>query len=212
MNRIRIVLADDHCMFVDTLKKFLEPEFEVVGSFNDGCTLVNEAPRLKPDFIILDIGMPQLNGLNAGRRLKELTPKTKLIYLTMNMDRNVAAEAFHLGASGYVSKSSAGTELVQAIREATLGKFYITPLMTEGEVGSFIQNIQQKRRPEKLTPRQKEVLQLLVEGRSMKEVAFKLNVSQSTVAFHKYKMMGELKLKTSAELIQFAVRESMIMA
>ena len=212
MNRIRIVLADDHCLFVDALKKFLEPEFEVVGSFYDGCTLVNEAPRLNPDFIVLDIGMPQLNGLNAGRRLKELTPKTKLIYLTMNTNRDVAAEAFHLGASGYVAKSSAGTELVEAIHQARLGKFYITPLMTEGEVGSFIQNIQAKRRPEKLTPRQKEVLQLLVEGRSMKEVAFRLNVSQSTVAFHKYKMMGDLKLKTSAELIQFAVRESMIMA
>ena len=212
MNRIRIVLADDHCMFVDALKKFLEPEFEVVGTFNDGCTLVNEAPRLNPDFVVLDIGMPQLNGLNAGRRIKELIPKTKLIYLTMNMDRTVAAEAFQVGASGYVLKSSAGTELVQAIRQAMVGRLYITPLMTEGEVGSFIQNIQTKRRPEKLTPRQKEVLQLLVEGRSMKEVAFKLNVSQSTVAFHKYKMMGELKLKTSAELIQFAVRESMLIA
>jgi len=211
MKRTRIILADDHCLFVDALKRFLEPEFEVVGTFNDGSALVNDAPRLNPDFIVLDIGMPLLNGLNAGRRLKELIPKTKLIYLTMNMDRDVAAEAFRLGASGYVLKSSAGTELVQAIRQATLGKFYITPLMTEGEVGSFIQNIQTKRRPEKLTPRQKEVLQLLVEGRSMKEVAFMLHVSQSTVAFHKYKMMGDLKLKTSAELIQFAVRESMNM-
>jgi DNA-binding NarL/FixJ family response regulator len=212
MNPIRIILADDHCLFVDALKKFLEPEFEVVGTFKDGCALVNEAPRLNPDFIVLDIGMPLLNGLNAGKRLKELIPKTKLIYLTMNMDRDVAAEAFRLGASGYVVKTSAGTELVQAIRQATVGKFYITPLMTEGEVGSFIQNIQKKRRPDKLTLRQREVLQLLVEGRSMKQVAFVLNVSQSTVAFHKYKMMNQLKVKTSAELIQFAVKQSMLMA
>jgi DNA-binding NarL/FixJ family response regulator len=212
MNRIRIVLADDHRLFVDALKNFLEPEFEVVGTFTDGSALVNGAPRLNPDFVVLDIGMPILNGLNAGRRLKELIPKTKLLYLTMNMDRDVAAEAFHLGASGFLVKSSAGTELVQAIRQARLGKFYITPLMTEGEVGSFIQNIQKKRRPDKLTPRQREVLQLLVEGRSMKQVAFILNVSKSTVSFHKYKMMDQLKLRTSAELIQFAVRESMHMA
>jgi DNA-binding NarL/FixJ family response regulator len=156
--------------------------------------------------------MPLLNGLSAGRRLINLIPKTKLIFLTMNMDRDVAAEAFSLGASGYLLKSSTGTELIQALRQARLGKFYITPLMTEGEVGSFIQNIKRKPRPNKLTPRQREVLQLLVEGRSMKQVALMLNVSNRTIAFHKYKMMEELNLKTSAELIQFAVRESMLTA
>jgi DNA-binding NarL/FixJ family response regulator len=212
MNRIRIILADDHRLFVEALQKFLEPEFEVVGTFNDGFALVAEAPRLNPDFIVLDIGMPLLNGLSAGRRLINLIPKTKLIFLTMNMDRDVAAEAFSLGASGYLLKSSTGTELIQALRQARLGKFYITPLMTEGEVGSFIQNIKRKPRPNKLTPRQREVLQLLVEGRSMKQVALMLNVSNRTIAFHKYKMMEELNLKTSAELIQFAVRESMLTA
>ena len=212
MNRIRIILADDHRLFVDALQKFLEPEFDVVGTFNDGYALVRDAPGLRPDLIILDIGMPLLSGLSAGRRLKELIPKTKLIYLTMNMDRDVAAEALFLGASGYLVKSSAGAELIQAIRQAKFGKFYITPLMTEGEVGSFIQNIRRKRRPDKLTPRQKEVLQLLVEGRPMKQVAFMLNVSVRTVAYHKYTMMGQLKLKSSAELIQFAVKQSMLMA
>lgn len=210
MNRIRIILADDHRLFVDALQKFLEPEFDVVGTFNDGYTLVRDAPRLRPDLIILDIGMPLLNGLSAGRRLKELIPKTKLIYLTMNTDRDVASEAFFLGASAYLVKSSSGTELIQAIRQAKLGKFYVTPLMTEGEVGPFIQKIQRTRRPDKLTPRQKEVLQLLVEGRSMKQVAFLLNVSNRTVAYHKYTMMSQLKLKTSAELIQFAVKQSML--
>ena len=212
MNRLRIILADDHRLFVDALQKFLEPEFEVVGAFNDGYALVRDAPRLRPDLIILDIGMPLINGLSAGRRLKKLMPKTKLIYLTMDSDRDVAAEAFFLGASGYLVKSSAGTELLQAIRQANLGKFYITPLMTEGEVGSFIQNIQRKRRPDKLTPRQKEVLQLLVEGRPMKQVAVLLNVSPRTVAYHKYTMMGHLKLKSSAELIQFAIKQSMQVA
>jgi DNA-binding NarL/FixJ family response regulator len=210
MNPIRIVLADDHCLFLEALKKFLEPEFEVLATFKDGYALVNGAPVLNPDLIILDIGMPLMNGLNAGQRLKELLPRTKLIYLTMNMDRDVAAEAFRIGASGYLVKSSAGTELVQAIREALRNKTYITPLMTEGVVGSFINHTKRKRKPEKLTLRQKEVLQLLVEGRSMKEVAFMLNVSPRTVAFHKYTMMEHLRLKTSAELIQFAVRDSLV--
>ena len=210
MNPIRIVLADDHCLFLEALKKFLEPEFEVVATFNDGYALMNGAPALNPDLIILDIGMPLMNGLNAGQRLKELMPKIKLIYLTMNMDRGVAAEAFRLGASGYLVKSSAGTELVHAIREALRNKTYITPLMTEGVVGSFVENIKRKRNSEKLTLRQKEVLQLLVEGRSMKEVALMLKVSPRTVAFHKYTMMEHLRLKTSAELIQFAVRDSFV--
>lgn len=210
MNPIRIVLADDHCLFLDALKRFLEPEFQVVGAFNDGFALVNEAPRLNPDLIILDIGMPLLNGLNAGRRLKELIPKTRLIYLTMNMDRDIAAKAFRLGASGYLVKSSAGAELVQAIRIASVGRLYITPLMTEGEIGSFIQNVQKKQKPDKLTARQTEVLQLLVEGKSMKEVAFVLKLTTRTVAFHKYAIMDRLRLKTSAELIQFAVREAMV--
>jgi DNA-binding NarL/FixJ family response regulator len=210
MNRTRIILADDHALFTETLKKFLEPEYDVIATFNDGRALLNAAPPLKPDLIVLDIGMPLINGLNAGARLKELLPGTKLIYLTMNMDRNVAAEAFRLGASGYVVKSCAGTELIQAIRQALVGRMYITPLMTDGEVGSFIQNIQRKRSPGSLTLRQREVLQLLAEGKPMKEVAFMLNVSPSTVAFHKYTIMNQLRLKNSAELIQFAVREAIV--
>jgi len=209
---VRIILADDHCLFLEALKKFLEPEFNVVGTFNDGHALVKQAPQLNPDLIVLDIGMPLMNGLNAGHRLKEALPKTKLIYLTMNMDRDIAAEAFRLGASGYLVKSSAGTELTKAIREALRGKFYITPLMTEGVVGSFIENVKRKHKPEKLTLRQKEVLQLLAEGRSMKEVAFMLNVSPRTIAFHKYTMMEHLRLKTSAELIQFAVKDARLTA
>jgi len=211
MNPIRIVLADDHCLFLEALKKFLEPQFQVVATFNDGYALVKAAPSLKPDVIILDIGMPLMNGLNAGRRLKKLLPDTKLIYLTMSMDRDVAAEAFRFGTSGYVVKSSAGTELVEAIHEVLKNKIYITPLITNGTVGSFVENIEQRKRStDKLTLRQKEVLQLLVEGRSMKEVAFMLNVSPRIVAFHKYTMMENLRLKTSAELIRCAVRDSLV--
>jgi DNA-binding NarL/FixJ family response regulator len=153
--------------------------------------------------------MPKMNGLSAGQRLKQVLPKVKLVYLTMNLDPDVAAEAFRLGASGYVVKNSAATELVHGIREVLRGRSYITPLMTKGMVGSFIQNVQRKN-PNRLTLRQKEVLQLLAEGRSMKEVAFILNVTPRTVAFHKYTMMEHLRLRSSAELIQFAIKTSIV--
>jgi len=210
MNPIRIVLADDHCMFVETLKKFLEPEFEVVATFNNGYALMRGVPLLKPDLVILDICMPLMNGLSAGQRIKQRLPKTKLIYLTMNMDRDVVAEAFRAGASGYVVKSSAGNELREAIQEALKDKTYITPLIAEDSVAFGAKDTRKKRSSDTLTLRQREVLQLLVEGRSMKEVGFMLNVSPRTVAFHKYTMMSHLHLKSSAELIHFAVKDSLI--
>ena len=209
MKRTRIILADDHVILLDAIKNLLEPEFEIVGTFHDGHALLNSAPELNPDVIVLDIGMPKMNGLSAGQRLKQVLPKVKLVYLTMNLDPDVAAEAFRLGASGYVVKNSAATELVHGIREVLRGRSYITPLMTKGMVGSFIQNVQRKN-PNRLTLRQKEVLQLLAEGRSMKEVAFILNVTPRTVAFHKYTMMEHLRLRSSAELIQFAIKTSIV--
>jgi DNA-binding NarL/FixJ family response regulator len=211
MKRIRIILADDHVLLLDAIKNLLEPEFEIVGTFADGHALLNGAPKLDPDVIVLDIGMPKMNGLNAGQRLREALPKVKLIYLTMNLDPDIAADAFRLGASGYVAKNSAASELVHGIREVLRGRSYITPLMTEGMVGSFIQNIERKNH-NKLTLRQTEVLQLLAEGRSMKEVAFILNVTPRTVAFHKYTMMEHLRLRSSAELIQFAIKSSIVAA
>jgi len=212
MKQIRIVLADDHILILDAIKKVLEPEFEVVGTFADGHTLLDKAPLLQPDLIVLDISMPLMNGLSAGMRLKQILPKTKLIYLTMNLDPDLAAEAFRIGASGYVLKSSAPAELVHAIHEASCGRSYITPLLTKGMAGSFIHNVKRKKNPEKLTLRQREVLQLLAEGRSMKEIAFMLKVTPRTVAFHKYAMMEHLRVRTSAELIQFAVKSSIIAA
>jgi DNA-binding NarL/FixJ family response regulator len=212
MKRTRIILADDHAMLLDAIKNLLEPEFEIVGTFHDGHALLNSAAELNPDVIVLDIGMPKMNGLSAGQRLKQELPKIKLIYLTMNLDPDLAAEAFRLGASGYVVKNSAATELVHGIREVLRGRSYITPLITKGMVGSFIQNIERKKNPNHLTLRQKEVLQLLAEGRSMKEAAFILNVTPRTVAFHKYTMMEHLRLRSSAELIQFAIRSSIVTA
>ena len=212
MKRARIILADDHTMMVEAFKNLLEPEFEVVGTFADGLAVVEAAPTLRPDVVVLDIGMPTLNGLSAGERLKQLLPMTKLIYLTMNQDPDLAAEAFRLGASAYLVKTSAACELDRAIRDSLLGRTYVTPLLTEGMGGSFIQNLKRRERPHPLTLRQKEVLQLLAEGRSMKEVAFTLNVTPRTVAFHKYTMMEQLHLKTSAELIQYAVRNAFVSA
>jgi len=206
VTRARILLADDHAMLLDAFKALLEPEFEVVGSVTDGRALLTEFSRLNPDVVLVDISMPLLNGLDAGRQLKAQQRSVKLIYLTMNPDPDLAGEALRLGASGYVLKSSAASELTQAIREALRGRSYITPLITRDVVGSLIG----RREGPELTVRQREVLQLLAEGRSMKEVGNILNVAPRTVAFHKYRMMEQLKLKTSAELVQFAVRQGVV--
>jgi DNA-binding NarL/FixJ family response regulator len=212
MKRPRVILADDHTLMLDALKTLLEPEFEVVGTFADGRDLVDGAAELSPNVIVLDVGMPNMNGLIAGQKLKQAMPLVKLVYLTMNHDPDIAGEAFRLGASGYLLKQSAGAELLRAIREVVRGGFYVTPLMTKGMVGSFVQNFKQRKSNSSLTLRQKEVLQLLAEGRSMKEVAFVLNVSPRTVAFHKYTMMEHLHIKSSAELIEYAMRSSLLPA
>jgi DNA-binding NarL/FixJ family response regulator len=212
MKRPRVILADDHTLMLDALKSLLEPEFEVVGTFADGRDLVEKASPLNPNVIVLDVGMPIMNGLIAGQKLKQAMPLVKLVYLTMNNDPDIAGEAFRLGASAYLLKQSAGAELLRAIREVVRGGFYVTPLMTKGMVGSFVQNFKQRKSNTALTLRQKEVLQLLAEGRSMKEVAFVLNVSPRTVAFHKYTMMEHLQIKSSAELIEYAMRSSLVAA
>ena len=206
----RVILADDHVLMLDALRNLLEPEFEVVGTFADGRALVEAAPQLKPDVIVLDIGMPLMNGLSAGQRLKRLMPAVKLIYLTMNQDQDMAAEAFRLGANGYLLKHSAASELVDAIRQVVRGGSYVTRLMTEDVVGSLTNHFKKLKSTNYLTLRQKEVLQLLAEGRSMKEAAFILNVSPRTVAFHKYTMMDHLHIKTSAELVQYAMSSQLV--
>jgi len=207
MTRPRILMADDHLMLLEAFKALLEPDFEVVGTVTDGRTLVETFSQLNPDVVLLDVAMPLLNGLDAGRQLKAQRASVKLIYLTMNPDPDLAGEALRLGASGYVLKSSAAQELKQAIHEALRGRSYITPLITRDVVGSLI-----KQRPERLelTSRQREVLQLLAEGKSMKEVGAILDLTPRTVAFHKYRMMAQLRLKTSAELVKFAVREGVV--
>lgn len=212
MKRPRIILADDHRLMLDALKNLLEPEFEIVGTFENGQTLVEHAAELQPNVIVLDVAMPQMNGLIAGKRLKQEMPLVKLVYLTMNQDPDIAGEAFRLGASAYLLKNSSGRELVRAIAEVVRGRYYITPLMTKEMDGSYVQNFKRMKSKNPLTLRQKEVLQLLAEGRSMKEVGFALNVSPRTVAFHKYTMMDRLHIRSSAELIEFAMRSSLVPA
>src|SRR4029078_8844279 len=141
MKRPRVILADDHILMLDALKNLIEPEFEVVGTFADGHSLVEAATQLNPNVIVLDIGMPKMNGLNAGQRLKQMLPQVKLVYLTMNQDPDIAGEAFRLGASGFVLKSSAATELLQAMRQVVRGALYVTSLLTKGMDGSFVQNL-----------------------------------------------------------------------
>jgi DNA-binding NarL/FixJ family response regulator len=208
----RVILADDHTLMLDALRKLLAPEFEVVGTFTDGCALIEGAPDLKPNVIVLDISMPKMNGLNAGRRLKKLIPGLKLIYLTMNQDPEMAAEAFRLGANGYLLKNSSGSELVDAIRKVARGNSYVTRLLTEDVIGSHVNHFKNLKSTHRLTLRQKEVLQLLTEGRSMKEAAFILKLSPRTVAFHKYAMMEHLQIKSSAELVQYAMTSSLMAA
>ena len=209
MSRPRVLLADDHHLLLGALEKLLAAECEIVGTASDGRTLVAEAVRLKPDVVILDIAMPLLNGLDAGRQIKQLSPSVKLVFVTMNEDSDLAAEAFRAGASGYLLKRSAASELLLAVREVMNGRSYVTPLVTAGLVGSFIDATSRKPAHE-LTPRQREVLQLLAEGHSMKQVAAVLNVTPRTVTFHKYRMMEQLDIRSNAELIQFAMTHHIV--
>ena len=208
--RRRVLLADDHTLLLEAFERLLEQDYKVVGAVSDGRALLSAAADLKPDVIVLDIAMPLLNGLDAARQIKKTMPDIKLIFLTMNEDPTVANEAFRAGASGYLLKTSASSELSRAIKEAICGRSYITPAITQGMVESFIRQPGDIRDAPKLTPRQREVLQLLAEGRSMKEAANILKVTPRTIAFHKYRMMEQLNLKNNADLIQLAVRECVI--
>jgi DNA-binding NarL/FixJ family response regulator len=211
MKKPRILLADDHKIVLEGLKSLLEGEFEIVASVEDGRALVHQAAALRPDVIVADISMPRLNGIEAARQIKITDKNIKIIFLTMHSDVTYAASAFEAGASGFVLKHAAPSELVTAIHEAIQGRTYVTPLIA----GDLIHTYQEGVSPEKfllkkISPRQREVLQLLAEGRSAKEIASVLDLSTRTVEFHKYKMMEQLNIKTSAELVQFAVKHGIV--
>lgn len=209
--RPRILIADDHNLVAELCKRLLETEFDVVGVVVDGRALVRAAGELRPDVIVLDIAMPVLNGLDAGQQIKKSLPAVKLVYLTMNPDVEVAAEAFRRGAHGYLLKTCAAGELVLGVREVLRGKSYMSPALSRDTV-NFLRrqgkNLIQE--DDRLTERQREVLQLLAEGKVMKEVADILSMSTRTVAFHKYRMMEVLGAKNNAELVRYAIRNHMV--
>ena len=205
----RVLIADDHNLIVDAFRKLLEPSCEVVGTVSDGRALLTAARDLRPDVIVLDVAMPLLNGLDAGYAIKKMDPSIKLVYVTAYEDPDIAAQAIRIG-SGYLLKRSAGAELPIAVREATMQRSYVTPLITDGVVRALTQEGGGGGSAEELTFRQREVLQLLAEGKSMKEVATILDITPATVAFHKYRMMDQLGIRTSAELVKFAVQHHLV--
>jgi DNA-binding NarL/FixJ family response regulator len=210
MKRTTILLADDHTMFCAGMQKLLEPVFEVIGCVQDGRALIITALEKNPDLVLLDVGMPLLNGLDAGRELKKLMPRVKLIFLTMNADAEIASEAFRIGASGYLLKSSPGEELLLAVHNVIRGTSYVTPQIRHAMEEMFIRDPTSLNRPKVLTDRQREVLQMLAEGQSMKEIAYILHISRRTVRFHKYRIMEELGIKSNSELVQYAIKHSVI--
>ena len=205
----RLLIADDHRLVADACKSLLEPEFQVVGVVTDGRTLLKVAATLSPDVIILDIGMPHLNGLDAAEQIKHKMPAVKLVFLTMNMAADVAAEAFRRGASAYVLKHSAAEELVIALRKVVQGESYLSPLIARETVTFLLNQGKSSVDEKRITKRQTEILQLLAEGMSMKEVANVLDLKPGTVAFHKYRMMETLGVKTNAELLEYAIKRQM---
>ena len=209
-NRARLVIADDHTLLAEACAKLLEPEFEVVAVVNNGRALLEAGARLRPEAAVVDIAMPELNGLDAGQQLKALVPSIKLVFLTVTLDPQIAAEAFRRGASAYVVKNSAASELTTAIREALKGKSYLSPLITEDTVKFLLRSGKSYEGERRITTRQREVLQLLAEGMSMKQIAFTLNLKPGTVAFHKYRVMENLGLKTNTELLQYAIKHHIV--
>ena len=211
MSRPRLLLADDHRIVAEGLRSLLEPEFEIVGIVEDGRAMVDADRQLKPDVIVADISMPLLNGIDALRQLKEHKSQARVVLLTMQSDVAYATRAFDEGASGYVLKHSASSELVTAVREALKGRTFVTPMIASELMQAYRDGKHEQQEPaRKLTSRQREVLQLLAEGNSAKEVAEILHISPRTVEFHKYRIMGELNLQTNAELIRYAIRTGIV--
>ncbi len=209
MGKPRVLLADDHVLVAEAFKKLLEPECEVVGIATDGRALLREAPALNADVVLLDLNMPLLNGFDAGEQLKQALPKLKIIVLTMNEDAEIAAETLGKWASGYLLKKSAGSELLKAVQEVLRGEKYVTPAVQKA-LEALSPRESNGEGPRTLTPRQREVLQLLAEGHTMKEAAAILHVATRTVAFHKYRIMEDFGLSNNSELLRFAIKQRVV--
>jgi DNA-binding NarL/FixJ family response regulator len=207
MKKPRVLLADDHKIVLEGVRSVVEPECEVVGMVEDGRSLVAEATRLRPDLVVADVAMPMLNGIEAAQQIRKIDKNIRIVFLTMHADASYAASAFEAGASGFVLKHCASAELLTAIRETLQGRTYVTPRIAENLIGSFQHDLQNgKKGAVVLSPRQREVLQLLAEGKSAKEVASILDISARTVEFHKYRMMEQLNIKAGAELVRYAIK------
>jgi DNA-binding NarL/FixJ family response regulator len=211
MSKPRVFLADDHTLLVDAFRKLLEPDFEVVGAAANGRDLILLAPTLQPDLVIVDLGLPLLNGIDASRELKKLLPRTRILVVTVNEDSAVAREALRHWASGYLLKKSAGEELKYALQQLLRGKTYVTPVMARKLAEDFIRD-PDLQSGKLLTLRQREVLQLLAEGRTMKEAADILSLTTRTIAFHKYRIMEDFGMRSNSELLKLAMREHLIAA
>jgi len=206
-----VLLADDHTLLLEGIRLMLEPEFELVGSVEDGQQLLAAARTAKPDVILLDISMPVLNGIDAAHQLRKTLPSAKLIFLTMHADPDYVAEAFRAGAAGYLLKRSAASELLTAIREVLKGHHYVSPLVARDALEMLVTSTKPAGKlSDRLTPRQREVLQLVAEGRTRKEIASVLNISVKTVEFHKAALMRELNVRTVAGFTRYAIEHGMI--
>jgi DNA-binding NarL/FixJ family response regulator len=202
----RVLLADDHALLLEAFRHLLEPEFAVVGGITDGNQLVQAALDSRPDVVIVDISMPGLNGLKAGQQIAQLLPDTRLVFLTMHDDPALAAEAFRIGASAYVLKTAAPAELLKAIRAALGGGAYVSPGLAGSESESHRRRVADVAPDDALSPRERDVLRLLAQGHTMKEAAAVLGIATRTVAFHKYRIMRTLSLRSSAELLYYAIK------
>jgi DNA-binding NarL/FixJ family response regulator len=203
-----LLIADDHAIFLEVLKCYLEKNYVVKGTVTDGRSLVTEAIRLKPDIIIVDIGMPLLNGLDAARRIREQLPSVRLVFLTMQENAHLAAAALELGHAGFVLKHAAASELVTAIEEVWRGELYVSPKLRPE---ACVEQKTQPGQPSKdLTPRQRDIVQLFAEGYGLKEIAARLNLSLKTIEFHKHHIMAEFNLKSNADLVLLAVKKGLI--
>jgi DNA-binding NarL/FixJ family response regulator len=207
-SRPGFLLADDHAIFAEALKAYLEPNYRVLGVVSDGRTLIDQALKLRPEVIVVDVAMPLLNGLDAARRVKELAPNTKFIFLTMRDDPNLAAAALELGDVAFVLKHSTGSELQQAIERVLQGKSYVTPKLRAHDW--VAERSRARQFTKHLTPRQKDIVQLFAEGNSIKQIAGVLELSEKTVEFHKHHIMEAFNLKSNADLILFALKRGLV--
>ena len=208
MRHARVLLADDHTIVAQGLASLLRDDFDLVGTVGDGQALLDAAQRLRPDVIVADMAMPVMDGLEALRRLKAARLDAKVIFLTMHADAQLATAALRAGASGYVLKHSAGEELITAIQEVLQGRTYLTPLIAQDVITSLM--APEKQATVTLTPRQREVLRLIAEGRRMKEIAATLQLSTRTVETHKYDMMRALGVQSTAELVRYAIHLGLV--